>query len=125
MGHLENATKLEEPFLVAGIADTATNEDRPQRGFGEESSDNIGGKLGYGKGIAIHFAKLARAGEVHLFPDKRRERKDFVEITAARKEILVAKQFVDTVGTQLIGTAEEKGRWRTYVLEVEGGAPAC
>jgi hypothetical protein len=91
MGHLENATELEKPFLVPGIADAPANEDRPQRGFGDESSDNIGGKFGNGKGIAIHFAELARAGEIDLFPDKRRQRKDFVEIPAARKEILVAK----------------------------------
>jgi hypothetical protein len=82
---------LEEPFLVAGIADAAADEDGTERSFGDEAPDNVAGELGYGKGVAVHFAKLARTGEINLFADKRGERKDLVEVAAARKEILVAE----------------------------------
>ena len=78
-------------FLVAGVADAATNEDGTERGFGDESTDDIGGKLGDGKRIAVHFAEFTRAGEIDLFADKGRKGEDFVEIAAAGKEVLVAK----------------------------------
>jgi hypothetical protein len=91
MDDLEDAAELEEPFLVPGIADAAANEDGAQRGFRNESSDNICGEFGYGKGVAVHFAEFARTKKVDLLAHKWRQRKDFVEIAAARKEILVAE----------------------------------
>src|SRR5208337_3184072 len=90
---LEDAAELEEPFVVAGIANDA------------------GGEPGHGVGIAINLAKFTRAREIDLSADERREREDLVEIAATREEILVAKQLVQAIGAQLVGSAEKEG-WR-------------
>ena len=94
---------------MAGIADAAANEDGAEGGFGYESPDDIGGEPGHRKWITVHFAKFARTGEIDLFADEGREGENLVEVAAAREEILVAEQFVQAIGAQLVWAAEEKG----------------
>src|SRR5271157_1120372 len=98
MNVLEDAAELEEPFVVTGIANAAANKDRAEGCFADESSDDVGGEPGHGIGIAIDFAELAPAREINLLADERRKCEDLVEIAAPREEILVAEQFVQSIG---------------------------
>ena len=121
---LEDATELEEPFLMPGVADAAAKEDGAEGGFGDESPDDIRGEPGDGKGIIVHFAKFTRTGEIDLFADECREGEDLVEIATAHEEILIAEQFVQAIGAQDVGAAEEKGGRRANVAKAKRGAAA-
>src|SRR5260221_7287724 len=117
-GNLEDAAEVEKPFLVAGVADAAAYEDRDEESFGEAARGGVGGKVGSGEGIAVHFADSGKSGEVDLFADKLRERENFVEVAGAADEILVADQFVEAVGAEASDAAEKiDGRTRGRVAK--------
>ena len=94
MNILEDAAELEEPFVVAGVANAAANEDRTEGCFADKSANDVGGELGHGIGVAIDFAKFTSAREIDLLADERREGEDLVEIASSREKKLIAKQFV-------------------------------
>src|SRR5258708_3628967 len=117
-GNLEDAAELEEPFLVAGVADAAADEDRAEESLGENAAGGVAGKLGSGEGIAVHFADFGKSGEIDLFADKLRERENFAEVAGAADEILVADQFVEAVGAEASDTTEKiDGRTRGGVAD--------
>src|ERR1700739_411488 len=82
-GRLEDSAKLEEPFLVAGVADAAADEDRAKERFGENAAGGVARKLGGGEGIAVYFANFGKASEVALFTDELGKSENFVKIAGA------------------------------------------
>src|ERR1700739_498220 len=79
-GRLEDSAKLEEPFLVAGVADAAADQDRAKERFGENAAGGVAGKFGGREGIAVHLADFGKAGEIDLFADELGECENFVEV---------------------------------------------
>src|SRR6516165_9322486 len=104
---LEDAAELEEPFMMAGVADAPTDEDRTKQGFSEQSNRAVTGQL-WRVWIVIHFGDFSRAVKVDLLTDKRRQGKDFVEVTHASQEVLVAEKFVQAVRAEAAGAPEEE-----------------
>src|SRR5208283_3540700 len=123
MNGSKNASQLEKPFVMAGVAEAAANQDRAKRGLGEKSQSAVTGEP-RGNGIAIHLADFAGAVDVHLLSDEGRQGEDLVKIANAAQEILVAEQFVEAVGTEASRPAEEKLRCAGTV-GAERGAAAC
>jgi hypothetical protein len=74
MNGSKNAPQLEKPFVMAGVADAAANQDRSKRGLGEKSQSAVTGEA-RGNGIVIHFADFAGTLDVHLFSDEWRQTK--------------------------------------------------
>src|ERR1700730_6849024 len=88
---LEYAAQLEEPFLVAGVADAAAKQDGSEESFREHAAGEITGKSWSGEGVAVHFADFGKTGEIDLLAD----------------EILIADQFVQAVGAETSDAAEK------------------
>src|SRR5580700_2806016 len=107
LGRLKDAAQLEEPFLVAGIAYTAADENGAEEGFGEDATGEVAGKFGGGERVAVHFADFGEAGEVDLFADERGQGEDFVQVAGAADEILIADEFVEAVGAEASDAAEK------------------
>src|SRR5882762_6416355 len=119
---LKDAAELEEPFLVAGVAYAAADQDGAEEGFGEDAAGEVAGKFRGVEGVAVHFADFGEAGEIDLFTDERREGSDFVEVAGSANEILVADEFVEAVGAEASDAAEKiDGRAEGGVAE-GGGA---
>src|SRR5258705_11660651 len=97
---LKDAAELEEPFLVAGVAYAAADQDGAEEGFGEDAAGEVAGKFGSGEGGAVHFADFGKAGEIDLFADERGEGSDFVKVAGSANEILVADEFVEAGGAE-------------------------
>src|SRR5882757_4239738 len=104
---LKDAAELEEPFLVAGVAYAAADEDGAEEGLGEDAAGEVAGKFGSVEGVAVHFADFGKAGEIDLFADERREGSDFVEVAGSANEILVADEFVEAVGAEASDAAKK------------------
>src|SRR5258708_39331830 len=104
---LEDAAELEEPFLVAGVAYAAADQDGAEEGLGEDAAGEVAGKFRGVEGIAVHFADFGKAGEIDLFADERGEGSDFVEVGGSANEILVADEFVEAVGAEASDAAEK------------------
>src|SRR4029077_10420777 len=92
MNRSKNATQLEEPFVMAGVADAAANQDRTKPGLGEKSQNTVT-REARGGGIVIHFANFAGGVDVHLFSHEGGQGEDLVKIADAPEEILVAEEF--------------------------------
>jgi len=121
MNGLKNASQLEKPFAVAGVADAAANQDGTKRGLGEKSQSAVTGEA-RSNGTAVHFADFASGVEVHLFSHERGQGEDLVKIADAAQEILVAEQLVEAVGAETPGPAEEELRCAGAVGPERGAA---
>ncbi len=108
---------------MAGVADAAANQDGTKCSLGQKSQSAITRKARSGR-IAVHLADFACAIDVDLFADKGRKREDFVKIANAAEEVLVSKQLVEAIGTQMAGATEEK-LGCTGAIRAEGGTSAC
>ena len=94
VGRLEDAAELEEPFLVAAVADASANQDGTEKSLGQDATGRVTGKFRRREGVAVHFADFGETSDIDLLADELREGKDFVQVPGAANEKLVADEFV-------------------------------
>ena len=94
---LEDSPKLEEPFLVAGIADAAADEKWAEGGFGDHARLHVGWELRL-RGKLVHLCEFVRADDIDLFAEEWRQSQEFMNVTGAEQVILLAEEFVGAVG---------------------------
>jgi hypothetical protein len=92
---------------VAGVADAAAKQDGSEESFREYAAGEVTGKFWSAERVAVHFADFGKACEVDLFADERRQGEDLVQVTGPADKVLIANQFVQTVGAQASHAAEK------------------
>ena len=94
---LEDSPELKEPFLVAGIADAAANEEWTEGGFGYHAGLHIVGEPGL-RGEPVHLGDFIGADDVDLLAEERRQSQKLAKVAGAKKIVLLSIELVGAVG---------------------------
>ena len=73
----EHPAQLEEPLAMSAIADTSAEDQRSNRGLGQNADSKIIGELA-GVGKAVHFAELVTGDGINLLSCQWRQSQQIV-----------------------------------------------
>src|SRR6266705_3011535 len=127
----EHSSQLEEPLAVAGIPNTAADEERAHDRLGQKARSHIV-RESAPVGHAIHLAKFVGPHGVHLFADKGWQREQVMEKAPSEQVILVPVKLILTIGAETHRPAQEElrnsrirraKRAATFALHENGRGP--
>ena len=107
---------------MAGVAETASDHERAESGFGKDAGIDVIGKAGL-QGETVHFGEFVAADGVDFLAKKRRQSEEVVEISQAEKVVLIAEKFVSAISAETERPAKEKLRYWTGVAVAKSSAP--
>src|SRR5580700_5599453 len=95
----EHPPKLEEPFVMAGVAYASPYKQWTNHRFGQDTGGNIIREFAF-VCSAVHFCEFVRSNYKHSFPHERRQDPQVVQIACPEQVVLIALQLIQAVSAE-------------------------